>query len=202
MHLITLRRVSIWTLLLALGLGSTGCGSITKSDAPATTEWWLVPAQLSPATASLRWPLVLSLDVVPGLDTDRILNLNDSARLNSYGGALWPDPLPEVLQSVVQRSLETIGDSPVRIGSRADDQSCMLKIEIREFFGRVNSNEVTHKVELDMHGELNCPDFSRQLASRQSVTVAENRMGVIVAAFQQALDTGLQELADQLEPRS
>lgn len=198
MRSMTFRQLMTPTLLLTLGLGLSGCGNILKSDAPAITEWWLVPAQLSPGAAPLQWPLVLSLDVVPGLDTDRILNLNDSARLNSYSGALWTDPLPKVLQSVVQRSLETISDAPVRIGPRAGDHACHLQIEVREFFGQVDNSNITQTVQLDMHGQLNCPEFSRTLSSRQSVAVIGNRMGDIVAAFQQALDKGQQDIAHQL----
>ncbi len=185
-------------LLVMLGLGLTGCGNLLQSDAPATTQWWLVSSPLSESTPRFQWPLVLNLDVVPGLNTDRILNLNDQARLNSYSGAAWPDALPQVLESLVQRSLETISDAPVRRGARADASACLLSLEVREFFGRVDSADITQRVRFEIQGELTCPGFSRVVASRQSIPVTENRMGPIVGAFQQALDVGLQDLSNQL----
>lgn len=191
-------RRSKTALLIMLGLGLTGCGSLLQSDAPAATQWWLVSSPLSESAPRLQRPLVLNLDVVPGLDTDRILNLNDQARLNSYSGATWPDALPEVLESLVQRSLETISDAPVRRGTRADASTCLLSLEVREFFGRVDSADITQEVRFEIQGELTCPGFSRVVASRQSTPVTENRMGPIVGAFQQALDAGLQDLSTQL----
>lgn len=185
-------------LLVMLGLSLTGCGSLLQSDAPAATHWWLVASPLPESTPRLQWPLVLHLDVVPGLDTDRILNLNDQARLNSYSGATWPDALPEVLESLVQRSLEPVSDAPIRRGTRADANACLLALQVREFFGRVDSADVTRNVRFEIQGELACPQFKRVVASRQSIPVSENRMGSIVGAFQQALDSGLQDLSGQL----
>lgn len=192
-------RRSMIAMFVLLGLGLTGCGSLLQSDAPPATQWWLVPSPLSESTARLQSPLILQLDVVPGLDTDRILNLNENARLNSYSGATWPDDLPDVLESLLQRSLESISDAPVRRGTRADASGCLLRLQVREFFGRVDSTGVTHKVQFEIHGELTCPQFSRVVSSRQSASVSENRMGPIIGAFQRALDDGLQDLATQLE---
>lgn len=187
-------------LFLVLTVSLAGCGSVLKSDAPPITEWWLVPGELSAPAAMPQGQLILSLQVVPGLDTDRILNLDNNAQLNSYGGARWPQSLPRVLESLVQRSLESISNKPVRTGSRANDDACLLQLEVREFFGRVDQAEVTRHVQLALQGELVCPTFNRKVATRQTIPVTENRMSAIVAAFQKAMDLGLQDLADQLTP--
>lgn len=183
---------------LCLVLGLAGCGGLLKSDAPLVTEWWLVPTQLTTPAAGPALPLLLDLDVVPGLNTDRVLNLGDNARLNSYAGARWPDPLPDVLQSLVQRSMESISEGPVHAGFRATDEACLLQLEVREFFGRVDSSETTRRVQVGMHGALTCPGYQRLVASVKTVPVADNRMSIIVAAFQQALDQCLQDLASQM----
>ncbi len=187
-------------LALALSAGLTACGSILQSDAPPTTDWWLVPGTLTAPSSASAGPLVLSLTVVPGLDTDRILNLGDNAQLNSYAGARWPEPLPAVLESLVQRSLETVSDAPVRTGFRAGPDDCLLSLEVREFFGRVDQAGVTRDVQFALQGELLCPGFSHMVSSRQTIPVTDNRMSAIVAAFQKALDRGLQDLATQLNP--
>ena len=88
---------------LLLALGAAGCSSLLDSNEPADSQWWLEP---TPLGAIADWPfdaVALDLDVVPGLDTDRILNLDDRSRLNHYAGAHWPEHLPEVLESLLTR---------------------------------------------------------------------------------------------------
>ena len=50
----------------------------------------------------------MTVSAVPGLDTDRVLALSTDARLNQYANARWPDHLPEVLTSVMKRSLAVL----------------------------------------------------------------------------------------------
>ena len=116
--------------------------------------------------------LVLDLSVVPGLDSDRILNLGPQARLNHYAGAHWPEHLPEVLGSVLARSFERGGWRAVRLGerTRAPDE-CLLSLETRAFYGRVNGANVTERVEVRFDGDLVCGDSRQPVATAQDVPV-------------------------------
>lgn len=178
-----------------------GCGGLLKSDAPAANRWWLEPVTPDPgAMAALAAAghdrLVLDLTVVPGLDTDRILNLDRQARLNHYAGAAWPDHLPEVLSSVLARSLEAGGRLRVRVASRARTGECLLQLETRAFYGRVDAG-ITETAEIAFAGTLTCGDTVTPLAARANEPVRENRMTDIVAAFQQGLGRTVRDLSTQ-----
>ena len=188
-------RIAVTLLLPAL---LAGCGSLLESNGPPNTQWWLEPVALEPIQLPEDAPLTVHVAVVPGLDTDRILNLDDGARLNSYAGAHWPDHLPEVLGSVVTRSLAAAHGAPVRAGERAEEDGCLLDLEARSFFGRIDATGITQRVEVSLAGTLACPAFERPVQANQSVGVGENRLGPIVAAFQEALDRTMVEVAGQL----
>lgn len=189
-------------LLLVLLAGILGgCAGLLESDAPPTNEWWLEAT--SPPTPAARGSqtLVLDLTVVPGLDTDRILNLGPQARLNHYAGAYWPDHLPEVLASVLARSFEAGGWRAVRLDKRVrNDDECLLTLETRAFYGRVDRENRTERVETRFDGLLLCEDTRKPVASGQEITVSENRMGSIVAAFQEALGRNVEELTAAMAP--
>ncbi len=189
-----------WLLFLALGCGGlAGCGGLLQSDAPPLSHWWLDPVDLSGATSpDFAGHLVVQLSVVPGLDTDRILNLDEQARLNRYSGARWPDHLPELLGSLVARSLESAVNSPVRTGEHARQAECLLQLEVRRFYGRIDTAGVTRAVEIEIRGIEACGETTVPVSTLQRVTVETNRMHAIVSAFQQGLDRGLQEISGQL----
>lgn len=185
-------------VLLACAL-LAGCGGLLESDGPPQTQWWLEPANPPTLDLPANQALVVDVTVVPGLDTDRILNLDDRAQLNSYAGAHWPDHLPEVLGSLLVRSLEVAHDGAVRQGDRAGRGECLLHLEARSFYGRVNSADVTDRVEVSLAGTLTCPaQPSRSLSASRSVPVRENRMAGIVEAFQAGFEGTLDDLAHQL----
>lgn len=187
--------------LVALSGGLGGCAGLLDSDEPPTSEWWLeATAPGAPADRESQ-TLVLHLTVIPGLDTDRILNLGPQARLNHYAGAYWPDHLPEVLASVLARSFEQGGWRTVRLDDRVrQGDECLLTLETRAFYGRVDRDNLTRGVETRFDGVLICDDTRKPVSSRQDIQVTENRMGAIVAAFQTALGRNVDELTASMAP--
>lgn len=184
-------------LLLAAAL-LAGCGSLLESDSPPDTRWWLEPTTVAGDAAREPIALVLDFRVVPGLDTDRVLNLDDNARLNHYAGAHWPDHLPEFIGSVLARSLEGGGWRQVREGDYARPGECLLTLELRRFYGRLGGDGVTDRVELSMAGAMTCDGSTRSVSVASENAVSANRMSVIVDAFQVALDQATRKLAQQL----
>jgi ABC-type uncharacterized transport system auxiliary subunit len=113
----------------------------------------------------------------------------------------WPEHLPEVLASVLTRSFEQGGWGAVRSGDRARGAGeCLLDLETRAFYGRVNSEHVTQRVEVRFDGTLNCETTQQPVSARQEIPVAENRMGTIVAAFQTALGESVEDLTAAMAP--
>ena len=188
--------------LLILALSVSACGGITRSDKQATNTWWLEPytgmtQEVSPDSVKV---VAISVTVIPGLDTDRILTLSDNAELNQFAAARWADNLPELVTSLISRSLESSGI--VEIASdRAvgGPEKCDLQLELREFFASLNASGQTTGVQIAMDGHYQCESAKPvSLKLNASIPVHDERMSVIVAAFQQAMNSVMKDLFGQL----
>ena len=179
-----------------------GCAGLTQSNKPATKTWWLKP-YVDVKSESVQVPaslLTVSVKVVPGLDSERILTLSYDSELSQFTAARWTDNLPEMVTSLVSRTLEESGRFemlPDQAGGKPD--SCKLQLEVREFFAELNSSEQVTGVRVAMSGGYYCKTSgSVMLEMGASVKVHDERMSVIVAAFQQALDEVMKEMLRKL----
>lgn len=189
-------------LLLAVIL--SGCSSLLTSEQPARQNYLLQPLSAADGgfEGSQEVTLRLGLGVIPGLDTDRILALDPDARLIPYANARWPDRLPEVLSSVLQRSLEGTGRyAQVASGGRAAEREWVLDLELRAFYGIRTGTDSTESVRIALAGTLACGDETSHLTLTDSAPVAEERLAAVVAAHQAALNAVTRQLVDQLGER-
>jgi len=184
--------------LLILVLSLNACGGLTQSNKPAMKTWWLEPyTDITPVGSAVPdLFLSVSVTVVPGLDTDRILTLSDNAELNQYSAARWAENLPELLASLTSRTLESSGRFQVVSARAANrEQSCNLHLDLHEFFADLNPSGQTTGVRLAVNGRYQCGSAEAvSLRVSASIPVQSNRMDVIVAAFQRAMDTVMQEI--------
>ena len=173
------------------------CTGLTQSDKPAISKWWLEPyvatSQLVPVDPPVS--VALSVSVVPGLDTDRILTLSGDAELGQYASSRWVDSLPELLASLLERSLQATGQFVIVSESTASRSgNCLLELEFREFFADLGPAGTTTGVRIATHGRFQCGSAAAVvIQSNVSKPVADERMNVIVAAFQQAMDQVTQD---------
>jgi ABC-type uncharacterized transport system auxiliary subunit len=193
---------SVVFCLLILALSVSACGGLTHSDKPATNTWWLEPyTGMTQQTPSDPAPLVaISITVVPGLDTDRILTLSDDAVLNQFAAARWADNLPELLTSLVSRTLEASGRFDIASGrAGGGSESCELQLELQVFFAHLSSSGQTTGVQVAIEGRFQCEsDEPVPLKLNASIPVNDERMSVIVAAFQQAMNSAMKDMIEQL----
>jgi ABC-type uncharacterized transport system auxiliary subunit len=188
--------------LLILALSISACSGMTRSDKPATKTWWLEPyvGLNQEVLSDSVLLLTTSVVVVPGLDTDRILTLSNEAELNQFAAVRWADNLPELVTSLVNRTLEASGRFEVvsdRAGGASED--CDLQLELREFFARLNSSGHTTGVRVAIEGRYQCESEEPvSLHLIASIPVHDNRMNIIVAAYQQAMDSVMKELLEKL----
>lgn len=179
----------------------SACGGLTQSDKPVTNTWWLNPYKsTAPAAMGESVRLSVELTVVPGLDTDRILILSRDAELNHYAGARWADNTPELLASLIGRSLQASGRFDV-IPSNSGEVAgeCKLRLEVQEFFVKADSSGSTGEVHVMVHGRYNCDaGESKPIHQQVSIPVKENRISVIVESFQNATDALVIELLEDL----
>lgn len=196
------KKHAVICLLAFSGLLSA-CSGVNRSDKPVTTTWWLEPYTPSVQVTASDQPLLVALTVtvVPGLDSDQILTLSDEAVLKPYAGARWADHLPELVTSLVGRSMEASGRFEIssdRAGPVAEN--CDLQLELREFFADLSPGGRTSGVRVAIDGRFVCESAEALVVqSNVSVPVADERMTVIVAAFQEALDRMTQEILAQIE---
>jgi len=158
-------RCGLALLVLTALLG--GCMPELRSEHPPARVYWLEPAPVSDPP-----PVAVTVDLVPGLDTDRIWVLEPDQRLNYYAGAFWPDRLQVLLQSILDRSLDTRRDAP------------QLTVLLERFFAVGDPDAGAPDVEIAARiegGERRCRFESQRAA-------ASDRLQDIVAAHQALVD--------------
>ena len=196
-----MKRKSAITSLLFLTAFITACGGVLTSEHPVRQTYLLEPSSLeSTDSAGDPWPaLELSVKAVPGLNTDHIQALSTDASLKHYANARWADFLPEVLSSVIRRSLmstgrfESVSTTPT---PRHDDWS--LNLEVQQFYGIQEYAGDTSSVAVSFEGVLACREQVHQLQLSFSRPVREERLSVVVKAHQQALDDATKQLVSEL----
>ena len=178
-----------------------GCAGLLTSDEPADHVYWLeaVRVQLGEPPQTMRPSLVVVVDTVPGLDTDRILVRGPGAILNHYAGARWPDHLPELLSATTRLALESSGRF-LRVGSGRGipGDAWSLELELREFFAVAGPADSPPEIHVLLAGHLNCDAGEIPVRAGATARAGENRLGSIVAAFQEATDETLRNLGSQL----
>lgn len=193
-------KIIVPILALAIPL-VTACSGVMNSSQPARQTYMLMPLSGEPAAATTgQGPaLSMTLSAVPGLDTDRIQALGSNAELNRYANSRWPDHLPEVLTSVIQRSLVSSGRfSAVKLASGANDGGWHLQLEVEKFYGLQNAAGETTRVVVEISGSIECNDHGELFSLTDSVTVSAERLSAVVAAHQQGLDNVTQQLVNEI----
>lgn len=187
-----------WAMTLA------GCSGMLTSDQPPEHVYWLeaVSLRLDEPPAENLPDLIVSVRVVPGLDTDRILVKGPGARLNYYAGARWPDHLPELVTATLRLSLESSGRfDHVSSGSQIRRDEWSLDLELREYFAVVTTAGTPPQVHVKLAGHLNCGAGDIAVSAANTALAKEDKLSAIIAAYQSATDNALISLGGQLQAR-
>jgi len=179
----------------------TACSGVMDSAQPARQTYMLMPSAQASGTANDGQGPVLSvsLGAVPGLDTDRIQALDSDAQLKRYANARWPDHLPEVLGSVVQRSLAASGRfSAVEQSERASGDGWMLQLEVQKFYGLQSTSGSTNSIVVEVSGSIECAGNKETFTLSDSQPVSEDRLSIVVAAHQRGLDNVTRQMLERI----
>lgn len=196
-----MKRISAITILLFLTAIVTACGGVMTSEHPVKQTYLLEPTTVDVSNRpDDLWPaLELSVMAVPGLDTDHIQALSTDASLKHYANARWADFLPEVLASVLRRSLaSTERFEAVRATPAPTGDGWSLTMEVQKFYGIRDYAGNTTSVAAEFEGILDCKEQVHQLQLSFSRPVREERLSVVVNAHQQALDDATRHLVAKL----
>jgi len=195
-----IQQTPLFFTVLLTALFVSGCGGLNRSDKPATQIWWLQPYNENILASSAEPQVLVDVTVtaIPGLDTSKILTLSENAEMSKYAAARWADSLPELLGSLVARSLETSGRFEI-VSTHGGSEDCELMLEVQEFYAILTASGQTSTVRVAMNGRYQC-DGSKPVLLRltAAVPVADNRMTLVVAAFQEAVNEVLKDMLGQI----
>jgi ABC-type uncharacterized transport system auxiliary subunit len=190
-----------WVILVLLPVVALqACSGLLTSEQPARQYYLLQPIDVRGASNDQGPDLALEVAAVPGLDTDRVQALGPDARLQPYGNARWPDHLPEVLTSTLQRSLESTGQfATVLAAERGQAGGWLLQLELREFYGIRDGTGDTSSVRVRLAGSIICSDKRYPVSLHQDMSVAAQRLASVVAAHQAGLDGVTRQLIERIQ---
>ena len=197
-----MKKLTRFLFCMVAAVTLLGCSGMLTSDEPPEHAYWLEAPTLDlGAAATERLPeLIVMVDTMPGLDTDRILVKGPGARMNYYAGGRWTDHLPEVVTAMVRLSLESSGRFS-RVSNRSQNKSSewLLELEVREFFAVVTTADSPPQIHVQLAGHLNCGSSDIVVNATAKSPAQENKLSAIVAAFQSATNSALMSLGAQLE---
>jgi ABC-type uncharacterized transport system auxiliary subunit len=135
----------------------------------------------------------------PGLDSDHILLVQSDHRMSYYMASRWPAGLPVVVEALAADTLRASGAwSTVQDSASAFSSEYLLQIVIRRFEADYSSSSTAPEV----HVVLDCTIGRRagrevidSFVAEGSSTAGANRLGDVVAAFEDASNKALDDLA-------
>lgn len=178
-----------------------GCTALTSLNTAATplNTYDLIPAS-GPAGGrrSGRTLLVARPDAAAAIATDRIMIKPSPLAITYLPDARWADDLPEVMQSLLIRSIAGTGRlGYVGPGEGGPVPDVALLTRLDAFQAEVTGDVLN--VTVDMTLTLLRDRDQRVIASRvwrQTAPAADDSPAAVVAAFQAALNTLLPEMAN------
>lgn len=194
-------KLMIPVLVVALSL-IAACSGVLDSAQPARQYYMLMPLAGSSSASFDENAAVLSMSLgaVPGLDSDWVQALGTDATLTRYANARWPDSLPDVLTSVIQRSLASTGQfAAVTQSKTAGEGGWKLQLEVQKFYGLQSTEGVTSSVAVEISGSIECADKRQAFTLSDTVTVGGQRLSSVVAAHQQGLNNVTQQLITTID---
>ncbi len=188
--------------LAALGFaGSSGCSGGFHSDSPATQVYVLraaTPPHLDPPRSNVSLHVGRPI-AGPGLASDHILLVQSGHRMNFYVASRWPADLPSVVETLAVDVLRASGSwSTVQDSNGAFSSDYLLQIVIRRFEADYSGGSGPPEV----HVVLDCTvgrrtgrEIVASFVAEGSAVAAANRLTEVVAAFEDASNKALGEIA-------
>lgn len=158
----------------------------------------------SGGSASARATSAGSLQVIrpqfaPGLASDAIVVVQPDRRLDTFAASRWPAPLPDVVESLVMETLRSRSEFATVVDSRsAFPADWLLQVRIRRFEAEYASAGGVPRavVALDCTlGRRSDREIVASFTAEGAAQAADNRLGAVVAALEQAAGMALDVIA-------
>jgi ABC-type uncharacterized transport system auxiliary subunit len=197
--------VRLTPLLLLLPLAAC-TGSLFKTKVAPPTLYLLSAGNADPAPASSAPPPALSADLAvlkprvrAGLDTDRIAAVYPDRHLDYFADARWSGPLDEVIQDlVVQVFHSRAGMRNVSGDVSAFSSAYWLELTVTDFEAEYSDAGGPPTVRVHLQARIGSSAERRIIARFEADAAkpaAANRMTAIVAAYNEAANDALMQLA-------
>jgi cholesterol transport system auxiliary component len=195
-------------VMLALTSLLAACSFALRSSAPPVQSYVLRAADSAQQAAreprggaSLR---VFYPTAAPGLGSEHIMLLQSDRRLSYYAASRWAAALPSVVEQLAVDTLRHAGAwGAVEGSSGALPAEYFLQLDIRRFEADYTGGRAAPVVQVALDCTLGHRGAEQELVASFLVTRAvqadQNRLGAVVAAFQQAADGALGEVADRAQ---
>ena len=201
------RRFLLSAAPVLLLLGLTGCSSLLHSDGLPVQVYTLRAGSAASGSAEPPAAADASLRVAhplagPGLGTSQIVLLQPDHRLSVYAASAWAADAPALVESLAVETLRQSGHwRSVEDAESPFPSDYLLQISIRRFdadYAGGKDSAPTVRVTLDCTlGKEDGRDILATFIASGSVVAAANRLGDVVAAFQQATDAAMASLSQR-----
>jgi cholesterol transport system auxiliary component len=183
-----------------------GCSSFLHSSAKPEQIYYLrAPAAgVAPLNSSARLGVSLRVGqptTGPGLDSPHIMLVQADHRMNFYAGSRWPAPLPDVVEALAVEELRASGAwASVEDSHSPFPSDYLLQLAVRRFEADYTAGSPVPVAQVAIECTLGRREGREVIATftaTGSVPAVANRLGDVVAAFEQAVNTALATLAEQ-----
>lgn len=194
-----MRSVSLLSISLLLLPLFGGCAGLLESREPAPVTYLLRP-EVAPKESSATAPTlqVQRVAAYPGYDTDRVLLTRPEHRLDVYAGSRWAESLPKVVEAMALDALRTGGGFAAVHDSLSPYASdYVLRLTIRRFEAEYADLSAAPRVRVAFEASLGRRTERTTLQSfgvETTAVASSNRMSAIMAAFEQASATALEQV--------
>ena len=175
----------------------TGCGIVPKKE-PLSIYAPEAKVQNDPAWPTVRWQLQIPRPHAPELlDSPRIVVRPTPGEMQVYHGAIWAQPVPDLVQDAVLHAFEDSAriEGVARRGSGVSGDY-ELSLDLRRFDSDYNGGGAP-SAEIEITAKLIANRTNQVVATRtlkQSVPAATTSVGDVSRAFGGALTSAVQEL--------
>jgi cholesterol transport system auxiliary component len=191
-----------WVALGMLCGVSAGCSGGFHSSAPASQTYILritapaAAAAPAPNAPSLRIDLPLA---APGLQSEHIVIVEPNHRMSHYAASQWAAALPFMVEELALERLRAAGDWSTVFDAGSNFASeYYLQIRIRRFEAEYAQADAPPTVQVVLDCALGRRADHAALASfaaSGSAAANANRLSAVVAAFDDAVNAALAEVA-------
>jgi cholesterol transport system auxiliary component len=195
------RAVVLVALLAAVPLA--GCTFLHSNTKPEQTYFLRAPQPAAAAAALSSSLRVGHVTAGPGLDSPHIMLVQADHRMDFYSGSRWAAPATEVIEALTVETLRSSGVwSSVEDSTSPFPSDYVLQVQVRRFEADYAEAGAAPVVQVSFDcilGRREGRDVVATFIATGSAPAAANRLGAVVAAFEQASSSALNALAQQSE---